>query len=369
MATAYAGERIRSVRLLFGLTQHDLAHAAGVSQPLISYVEKGQKAATEELLDAVAQAVATPRSFFDVVPEAIPLDSLRFRKNSTASQKDTRRATTLFSEAFRVAARLVAEVGYHTPALPQPSGELDNDAIEELAQGTRAALRISLDAPVPHVTRTLERAGIAVAPIVLPGREPIEDAVLPGHFGLSYWAGQGECALVGYFPGSKPDRDRFTLAHEIGHMVLHGRRSSADPEQEANRFASAFLLPHDRAVEVFDRRLVLSDFARLKAIWGMSIQAIIMRGGHLGFIGPDRKRSLFTQLTARGWRRDEPVTVHPEEPMLLWRLLSARYGRSPYQRAVDPLAIPAVVLRSLAPQPTRRDNQRGYASVHQFART
>lgn len=368
MTTAFAGERVRSARLLFGLTQHDLARAGGVSQSLISYVEKGQKEATDDLLDSIAHALSTPRSFFDVIPEAIPLDSLRFRKNSTASQRDTRRATTLFSEAYRVAVRLVAEVGYHTPSLPQPRGEIGEDAIEDLAKETRAALRVSLDAPIPHVTRALERAGITVAPIVLPDLEPIEDAVLPGHFGLSYWAGPGEGALIGFFPGSKPDRDRFTLAHEVGHIVLHTHRSSADPEGEANRFASAFLLPRDRAVEVFDRRLVLSDFARLKAIWGMSIQAIIMRGGHLGFIGPDRKRSLFTQLTARGWRRDEPVIVHPEEPMLFWRLLSARFGQSPYQRAVDALAIPAVILRSLAPPPTRRDNQRRDASVHQILR-
>jgi Zn-dependent peptidase ImmA (M78 family)/DNA-binding XRE family transcriptional regulator len=352
MATSYAGERIRTARLLFGLTQGELAHAAQVSQTLISHVEKGHREATDELLDAIAAAVATPRSFFDVIPETIPLGSLRFRRNATASQKDTNRATALFAEAFRVIVQLITPVGYPTPAVPRPQAHLTGDDIEELAEQAREALQLSPDAPIPHVTRALERAGIAIVPIVLPSREPAEEAATPGHFGLSYWPGPAEHALIGYFPGSKADRDRFTLAHELGHIVLHTHRAAADPEAEANRFASAFLMPRGRAVEVLDQRLVLSDYARLKAIWGMSIQALIMRGTDIGLIDRVRSRSLSVQLSARGWRRNEPVTVHPEEPQLLWRLLTIHYGKPPYRRAVDPLAIPAVILRSLAPAPS-----------------
>ncbi len=367
MATSYAGERIRTARLLFGLTQSDLAEAAQVSQGLISQVEKGHREATDELLDAIATALATPRSFFDVIPEAIPLGSLRFRKNATASQKDTNRATALFAEAFRVLVHLITPVGYPTPAVPRPPAHLTGDEVEGLAEQTREALQLGPEAPIPHVTRALERAGIAVVPITLPSREPAEDAATPGHFGLSYWPGPGEHAAVGYFPGSKADRDRFTLAHELGHIVLHTHRTAADPEVEANRFASAFLMPRARALDVLDQHLVLSDYARLKSIWGMSIQALIMRGTHVGLIDRARCRSLYIQLSARGWRHNEPVTVHPEEPQLLWRLLVARFGKSPYRRAVDPLAIPAVILRSLAPAPSRpqpNPPQPSRASIH-----
>jgi hypothetical protein len=45
-----------------------------------------------------------------------------------------------------------------------------------------------------------------------------------GHFGISYWGGVGATALIGTFPGSQGDRERFTLAHELGHMVLHSYR-------------------------------------------------------------------------------------------------------------------------------------------------
>jgi hypothetical protein len=65
-----------------------------------------------------------------------------------------------------------------------------------------------------------ERAGVTVAPIVF-----TDDTDGPppsgGHFGVSYWGGVGAPALVGYFPGGQGDRMRFTLGHEVGHLVLH----------------------------------------------------------------------------------------------------------------------------------------------------
>ncbi|MEU6148412.1 ImmA/IrrE family metallo-endopeptidase [Actinosynnema sp. NPDC047251] len=76
-------------------------------------------------------------------------------------------------------------------------------------------------------------------------------------------------AVVGYFPGSKPERDRFALSHERGHLVLHGHRRAEEPEDEANRFAGEFLMPRQRAREILGLDLILKDYARLKSIWGM----------------------------------------------------------------------------------------------------
>ena len=51
-----------------------------------------------------------------------------------------------------------------------------------------------------------------------------------------------------------------------------------------------------------------------------------MRCGQLGLIDPARKTSLFKQLSARGWRKNEPVRVHPESPALLAKLIEHRFG-------------------------------------------
>src|ERR1017187_3642038 len=118
MPTALTGERIRTVRQLLGISQIELAQAASVSQSMISQVENGTKDATEDLLDAITKATATPRSFFDVMPPDLPLGTLRFRKLASARSGDTKRVKALFDEAFRVILDLLDGEDYPIPNLP-----------------------------------------------------------------------------------------------------------------------------------------------------------------------------------------------------------------------------------------------------------
>lgn len=353
MPTALTGERIRSVRHLFGISQIELADAAGVSQSLISQVENGTREASEELVQAVAQATATPRSFFDIMPPDIPFGTLRFRKLASARQTDTKRVKVFFDEAFRVVSELMESASYPIPHLPVATGDVSLDEIEELAEGTREALQLDTDDPIKHLTRACERAGIAIVPITLPNADDDENETI-GHFGVSCWPSRDEPALIGYFSGGPGDRHRYTIAHELAHLVLHAnRRVIKDPETEANLFAGALLIPESRAREIFSAPVTLSDLWTLKARWGVSGQALIMRGAKLGLIDERRKVSLFKQLSARGWRKTEPVTVHREEPTLVWRLLGHRFGEPVlYPRIADSLGLQAVILRSLAPPPT-----------------
>lgn len=354
MLTPLAGERIRAVRQLLGISQVELAAATEISQSMISQVENGVKEAGSELLDSIARATATPRSFFDVVPPDLPLGTLRFRKMSTAKVGESKRVKVLFDEAYRVASDLLNESGYPRPTLPTRSEEPSHEDLEELAAATRDALQLSGDGPIRHLTRACERGGIAVVPLTLPNMEDSEDDVV-GHFGISCWLSKDDPAVIGYFSGGSGDRQRYTIAHELGHLVLHSRRRVIrDPEAEANYFASALLVPKHRAEEMFSAgNVTLSTLQRMKAHWGVSIQALIMRGSNLGLIDEARKTSLFKQLSARGWRKNEPVQVHPEEPLLIWRLLGHKFGSPVEYRAVgEVVGLGAIVLRSLAPRPT-----------------
>ncbi len=76
-----------------------------------------------------------------------------------------------------------------------------------------------------------------------------------------------------------------------------------------------------------------------------------MRCGQLGLIDPACKTSLFKQLSARGWRKNEPVRVHPESPALLAKLIEHRFGEgmAGYRRAADALGLPVFALATLAP--------------------
>ena len=363
---ASPGERLRTLRELLGLTGAALSDMSGMSKSWISQVETKAREATEEGLRAVAEGTGTPMSFFYARPSTIPRDSLHFRKLASASRTVTKRVQAFYGESYRVSEDILSDAEYPAPPLPYATtDDLMPEDIEELADTTREALRLASDKPIPNLTRAMERAGIAVAPIVLTDPAGEEQSATQNHFGLSYWGGIGEAALVTYFPGSQGDRDRFTLAHELGHLVLHTFRPRAeDPETEANRFAAALLVPRERAVTDITDRLSLTGYARLKATWGVSIQALIMRGHAIGNLNDSRKRSLYVQLTQRGWRKNEPVTVGQEKTILLWTLLERQFGPKPYLTAADRLAIHPTVLRSIAPTPR---SKRSLAQPHSTA--
>lgn len=348
----YAGERIRAIRLLIGRSQVELAASLGVTQAQISQIESGRRTASAALLDAVAETTGYPRVFFEAVPADLPPLTLRFRRKATALSSEVHRAEQLVAELYRVVWQLVRDRGgYIPPSVPLASGdEISAENIESLAMQARETLGLDVSGPIRHVTRALERGGFVVAPLAF--AETDDESETVGHFGVSCWPGAPDPAVIGYFEGGGGARQRFTLAHELGHLVLHTRRRFvADPEEEANRFAGAFLIPRERAEEFVTADVILQDFARLKATWGVSIQTLIMRCSQLGLIDPTRKTSLFKQLSARGWRKKEPVKVHLEAPALFSRLIGDRFGEGTfgYRRAADVLGLPAFILATLAP--------------------
>ncbi len=333
-----------------------------MSQAAISMIERGDRPLSEEVAASVSNALGLPVEFFEISPSTIPDGAIDFRKLKTASIKDTNRARVLFREAYRAISQLMTDASYPLPTLPiiqDRDFPLSDAAIEALASETRQHLQLDASSPIPNVLRTLEHRGIGVAPLVVPGGE--EDPLAPvEHFGASYWPSVHDPAVVGYFPGSAGDRDRFTLSHELGHLALHTFRPfvpSDVRELEANRFASAFLFPLDRARESLGAATKLKQLAELKARWGVSMQAIIMRGKQAGLLSPEHSSSLFRQISARGWRKSEPVHVPHESPMLVRTLLEKKYGpRAFTSSAVEhELALPMGVIKSLAPGAPRVD--------------
>ncbi|KAA9104784.1 helix-turn-helix domain-containing protein [Microbacterium rhizomatis] len=370
------GTRIRDGRVLMNVTQADLAKASNLQQPLISMIERGDRMASEDQLAAISNALGLPSSFFQFRQLSGPGASPEFRRMKTARSKDTEQARQLFKEAFRISEQLLDGSGYPQPTLPvvdDREAELSIDRIEEIAQETRAAWGLDSASPLNHLVRTMERRGIVVCPLVLPGEEePLYGEGKSQHFGASYWLGVGETAVVAIFPGSSGDRDRFTTAHEAGHMILHTFRPAVDPdvkEREANLFAGALLAPSRAIAGNYSETMGLKALAEMKAKWGLSMQALVMRGRQLEVLSSERSQGLFRQISARGWRKGEPVQVPHEAPKLLRKLLERRYGATPFagERVVDELGLPTAMLRSLAPDPLgSREQERDNVSYVNF---
>lgn len=339
-------KRLVTLRHLLGLSQTDLAESTGISQPQISLMERGDRTVTDGAIVQIAAATQMPTSFFDQVA-ATSSGTLSFRKLAGASAVSRDSSIARFEELERVATELCGRISYPLARLPQAEDDLDGDDIEALAAQTRAALKLEPEDPILNLTRSMERRGIVVAAVAA-----VDEGILEGHDGASRAADQIQRPVIAYVSGKSGDRQRFTEAHELGHVVLHGRRPDVGEkirEREAHRFAGALLIPQGAMRDAVSENLALNGYLALKATWGVSIQAIVARAHALGLVSDARRKSLMVQISYKGWRKKEPVDVSPERPLLLRQMLTKEFGSSPYLKASWDLGTAPRFLQQWAP--------------------
>ncbi len=337
------GERIRHAREFCALTQTALAELTGLTQKKVSEIEAGRDAhpRTEDI-ESIARATGFPASFFylGALPD-MPTGNFRRLKRGTAQ----------VARQVRAQARQVVELVQRAEtALPLPPIRLRPvrhlEDFERLADEVRDQAGIGEGDPIPNLTRAVERAGVIVA--TLPGE-------IPDHSGFSAWPdfaleGRPVIVLSAMLPG---DRQRFTVAHEVGHLLLHSQLRDDEldinaAEKEAHRFAGALLLPYGAALEALKPPLTLTTLAHVKATFGISIGACVQRAYDLDLITEARYVSLRKQLTSRGWHRSEPVVVPQEQPLLIRRILKElEQGETMGARAAS-VQMPIFAYRSLA---------------------
>jgi len=317
----------------------------GKTQGAVSHIEKGEPAAPETIA-AIAQQTQFAPWFFErgSLPD-LPQGSLRFRKRASARVRDDDRIRAHVRQTVEV----LNDMRERTPKLrlpvrvePVESGvSVDADYIESVALECREWLGVGTLDPIPNLTRAVERAGVAV----IGSSQEIEK-----HEGASYWPDYPNGRPIVCLSRDKPgDRNRLSLAHELGHLVLHQHRTieSASSEAEAFRFAGALLVPRQVAFEEIERPVTLRELAIVKSKFGISIRAMIRRCLDLGLIGPERRMSLEKQISARGWHKEEPVHVPVEHPQLVKEIIQAATGEDNPARLHQVLGLPPIAIRDM----------------------
>ena len=118
------------------------------------------------------------------------------------------------------------------------------------------------------------------------------------------------------------DHKRFTIAHELGHIIMHlsiqypipGYR---DKEDEANKFASEFLMP-ETVIKKSLYGLKLQYLASLKSYWLTSMASLIRRAKDLNCISEDKYRYFNVELSRKGYKKQEPISVSIDTPSLYY---------------------------------------------------
>lgn len=297
------------------MTARALAGAVGVSPITISRLENGANEPEDETVDALARALEFPRNFFfaeDV--DELPAEAASFRSLSsmTARERDAALSAGVIAYLF---SDWVAE-RFNLPPTDVP--ELRGDVSpEQAAQIVRANWGLG-EQPVSSMIKLLESRGVRVFSL-------FEDTKNVDAF--SCWRGDRPFVFLNTFKST--ERSRFDAAHELGHLVLHRHgapQDSRQAESEADRFASAFLMPIDDVMSRIRYVPDLESLIQAKKRWGVSVAALNYRLHKLRVVSDWQNRSLNIEMSSRGFRRNEPDGLPPETSALwpqvftsLWR--------------------------------------------------
>lgn len=287
-----------------GWRQTTLARAVGITQATISRYESGRVTPLAEHLAKIAEVLDRPQSFFFMEGEMFGASATFHRARASLSVSAEQKIHAQVNELRIRTAILLRDADVEGK---YEFHRLDVAKLgpENAAQRLRQLWQMPIG-PVRSVVNSIERSGGIVF------RCEFETDKIDG---VSQWPlGCSEPPVFFVRDNMPGDRQRWTLAHEIGHMVMH-HLPSDDPETEADRFASEFLMPA-REVGRELRGLTLSRAAALKSYWKTSMASIIRRAYDLEFLTERQYRYLYMELSKRGYRKCEPVEVKPEQPAL-----------------------------------------------------
>ena len=309
------GNRIRQARLLAGFTQKELADRLGkrgypVTSAAISKYEKNKSHPPAQFMLLASSEMNVRSTYFSHQPsEKVIWKS--FRRQSRLGKKK--------QEAVKEYAADLAElhVELHSllypnnpPNLPPPTQVRNPTEAEEVAKSVRDGWDLG-NRPLDNLVQTAEDRGVVV----------ISWHDESGRFdGLSGTCGAYPVTVINTNRSS--DRIRFSLAHEIGHLVMDTSTVSVKNEERfAHRFAAALIVPAKHAyLELGTKRdrLDWGELMMLKRKFGLSMAAWVTRAKDLGVINQYQHTLMFKDLSRRGWRKQEPVEyLGDEEPLQL----------------------------------------------------
>lgn len=310
-------------RRMRNLSQAELADISGIAQGTLSKIEQGLREPGDEMVEKLAEALHCPPSFFyQAEREYGPPMSAHpmFRKKASVGQRVLDRVIAELNVRIAHARTLLSAVDF-SPELPLPQydvADFDGD-IETIAANVRRAWYVPRG-PIKSLTEYVERAGCLVV---------LCDMEAARIDGVSYRI--PALPPIIFLNRNQPaDRLRFSLAHELGHLILHAYPSPA-MEKEADQFASAFLMPAaDIGPELTG--LTLERAAMMKPVWRVSMASLIFRASALKRIDQHKATYLWRQMSSRGYRLGEPpeLSFPPEQPSLVDALITHLTERMEY---------------------------------------
>lgn len=296
-----------------GMNQKDLAKKTGISASNISKMENSGLS-IEPHLEKIANATHFPKEFFYQKSEIIP-DNLGYRRRQIVSQKVLSPINAQVNIIRQNVQFLTRELNITLPKIPafKVSEAMPPQLV---AKHIRKTWKIK-DVVVGNLVQLLEEHGIAISSFDFNTARVDSRSILT----------EDNYPVIVYNRNHSGDRQRFTLAHELGHLVMHTFTDlsvDCDITHEANLFAAELLMPETEIRKDLEAALTIPRLAELKKKWKVSMISILYRADDLGYLTPNQKHYLIRQFNNLNIRRREPIEldVAIEQPKLIRRWIA-----------------------------------------------
>lgn len=297
-----------------GISQTELATRIDMSSGNLSRIENSEIGFTEEIIEQIANETRYPISFFGQHGEIFP-EHLIYRKREKVAQS----LLTVINARVNVIRlhiqHLVKTLNIANPQLPNYE-VTETDTPQLIANKVRRTWKVDKGV-IEDTVKLIEGKGIAITSFDF-GTERVDSRCV---------LTESKYPIIFYNRALLGDRQRFSIAYQLGHLVMHTAFKIAwdrDTAHEANLFAAEFLMPERDIRKDFEKGITLPLLAELKQKWKVSMISLLYRADDLGYLTPNQKRYLIQQFNEQKLRRREPLEldVPVEKPSLIRKWIS-----------------------------------------------
>lgn len=338
------GKRIQRARKALGLSLRDLGDQIALSHAAIKKYEDNEVTPSSDVLIKLGKALHVKVEYF-FRPERFTLENIQYRKHADMPERQLEEITAIMLD--QIERRVELESLFPSPPIQEFSLGTKKisgfDDIEMVANQIRKQWKLGFE-PLPDLIDIFEEHGIKVF--------EVDNQQYPKFDGLSASINNMPLIVIGnQWPG---DRQRFTLAHELGHLVLNGFfHSFLDEEKCCDRFAGAFLLPKEALINLLGEHrnyIEPRELSLLKQEFGISMLGILHRAEDTGIISNSLYLQLRAEFNERNWIKQEPGEQYPKEKthifeQMIFHALAEQYiGES---KAAELMNMPLESFKSL----------------------
>lgn len=293
-----------------------------VSAQAIGKYERDEMMPGSSVLIAMAKALNVSPDFL-LSEREIELAGVDFRKTPQAGNKEMRAVGAAVLdrvERYLELEELFPGADFYWVA--PKNKEFDIHKIEDAenaANTLRKLWKLGID-PIPAMAELLEEKGIKVIALSLPEN-------ISGSKAFVQRPKAQDVPVIVVNEKHSGGRQRFTLAHELAHLVLrfHGL-TDTEQEKAADRFAGAFIMAKEMMESLFGahrKSISLGELAELKQLFKVSIASLVVRCTQLAILPRATSSRLWTQIKSQDWNNtgsQEPVHISPEKPKRMERI-------------------------------------------------